>query len=432
MNEKLRALFVEKTEQLATARKIMDAADADSRDLTDDEAKQHDDLMAIVTQINSRIEREQALVEQERQSIPSNSLELPDDTVISGGRLVIEDDPKRGFVNYGDFASSVAQVYLSQDVDPRLRIGAAAPSTFGGEGVGADGGFMIPTEFSTQIWGMSLEEDAFLPLTDNMPIGGNSMTFPSDETTPWGTDGIRAYWEGEANAATATKPKIKPNTMRLKKLTALVPVSDELMADAIGLSAFLAKKSAESIRYKTNDAIMNGDGAGKPLGVVGHAAEISQAKETSQTADTIVAENVVKMFSRNIHPARSYWVINPDSYPQLPLMTIANQPVFTQPGSGIKDAPQGVLLGRPVIMSDTCQTLGDKNDINFIDFGSYRTLTKSGGIETATSMHLYFDASAMAFRAVFRIDGQPILGAVVTPPNSTITRSSHVTLAVRA
>jgi hypothetical protein len=35
----------------------------------------------------------------------------------------------------------------------------------------------------------------------------------------------------------------------------------------------------------------------------------------------------------------------------------------------------------------------------------YRCITKAGGIETAQSLHLYFDADAVAFRCTFRIDG---------------------------
>lgn len=413
-----------RADTLAKARAISDAAEAEARDLTDEENQQFSAYMKTAESVKAAIDQEQALIDAEK------TLQVPDNAVITGGEPVVMKDEQRGFQSFGEYCTAVFRAGTHGEVDQRLIV-AAAPSTYGNEGTGADGGFAMPPQYSRDIWDLSLEEDSLVPLTDNTPIQSNSMVFPSDETTPWGTDGVRAYWEDEAAAATATKPAIKPNTMRLKKLLALIPLTDELLADSSGMPAYVNRKGSESIRYKTNDAIINGSGTGRPKGTRNSGAVVTQAKETSQTADTINATNVVKMFSRNLRPGRAVWLVNPDAFPQLPLMTIGDQPVYTGP-SGLRNAPGGLLLGRPVIMSDLCQTLGDQGDIQFIDFGNYRTITKSGGIQTATSMHLYFDADAVAFRLTFRIDGQNILSAAVTPPNSSVTRSNIVELAARA
>lgn len=50
----------------------------------------------------------------------------------------------------------------------------------------------------------------------------------------------------------------------------------------------------------------------------------------------------------------------------------------------------------------------------------------------ATSMHLYFDADAVAFKATFRVDGQPKLAAAVSPANGSNTMSAFVQLDTRA
>jgi HK97 family phage major capsid protein len=50
-------------------------------------------------------------------------------------------------------------------------------------------GFLVPPQFSQEIFKLSLGEDSLPPLTDNVEISGNSMAFPKDETTPWGTNG---------------------------------------------------------------------------------------------------------------------------------------------------------------------------------------------------------------------------------------------------
>jgi HK97 family phage major capsid protein len=353
------------------------------------------------------------------------------DGIVSGGSPRILEDPKGGFVNLGEFAMAVraAASPHNRHVDPRLAIGAA-PTSMANEGSGSDGGFLIPPAFSNTIYQHSLEGDAMLPMTDNINVEGNSMTFPRDETTPWGSSGVTAYWESEAAQATQTKPVIGTDTLRLRKLFALVPMTDELMSDASALSSYVERKASESIRYKVNDSLVNGTGAGKPMGIANAAALVSQAKEAGQAADTIVAANVAKMYARNLNPGGAVWMINSDAFNQIVVMTIGDQPVYS--GPTITGTPGGSLLGRPVIMSETCKTLGDKGDIYFVDWKGYVSITKAAGIEASTSIHLWFDYDVTAFRAIFRVDGQPWHTAAVTPPNSAVTKSSMITLAARA
>lgn len=354
---------------------------------------------------------------------------------VTGGSPRNDDAEAFGFRSMGEFAMAVKGAYSpGGSVDKRLAIAASAATTYAGESSGSDGGFLVPPQFGTQIYQHSLEGDALLPLTDNIPVERNTISFPSDETTPWGSTGIFAEWLGEGTAATPRKPILKSFEVRLHKLIALVPMSDELLEDATALETYISGKVSAAIRYKANDAIINGTGTGQPLGVANSGVLVSQAKVGSQTADTIVAGNVTGMFGRlpGSSISTSVWVVANDAYNQLPLMTIGDTPVFTPPGSGIKDAPAGSVLGRPVIISPSATTIGDVGDIYLLDLKSYVTATKSGGMQTATSMHLYFDADQTAFRATFRLGGRPWLTSAITPPNSAVTLSPFVTLAARA
>lgn len=428
MNERIRALLQQKGRAVDSARALLDAADADNhRALTDTEEAEFTRLESEIASLTKRVEREQALAEQER---AATAIDIGAG-IITGGHPRVLDDPKRGFASFGEFSMAVAAAGQpgARMIDERLSLMAAAPTTYGNEGSGQDGGFLVPPEFGREVFRHSLEGDALLPLTDNIPVTGNTMSFPRDETTPWGTDGIRAYWENEAGVATQTKPKGDRYDFRLSKLFALVPVTDELMADAASLDSYIGGKMAESIRWKANLSIFQGSGVGQPKGFFGHASQVSVAKEAGQTADTVVAENVAKMFARQLRPDRGVWLINNDVYPQLLLLNKANQMLWTP---DFRLGPGGALFGRPVIMTQLCKTVGDQGDIVFADLSYYRTITKAGGIETATSMHLFFDAGAAAFRATFRIDGQPSISAAVSPANGSNTLSPFVVLDVRA
>lgn len=426
MNKRLQALLQRKAAAVDTMKTIRAAAGEDI--FTAEQTAAFEAAKAQATSLQAAIEQEQAAIEVER---TVSAVQLPDSAVIQVGVDRRTLDASHGFRNLSEFVSAVHNQTVRGQADDRLSIGAAA-TTYGNEGSMADGGFLVPPTFSAQVWQHSLEEDAFLPLCDTQNISGNTMSYPKDETTPWGTDGVRAYWENEAAAATATKPKGEVNTLRLKRLTALIPITDELQADGVAVGSYVSGKAGTSIRWKTNLALFSGNGVGQPDGIFSSSARVDVAKESGQAADTVVAANVAKMFSRQINPRGSVWVINPDVLPQLVVMTIGNQPIWTAPNSGMMDSPMGRLLGLPIISTDVCDTVGDVGDIGLVNFKYQRVIQKAGGIETATSMHIYFDQNMNAYRFTFRVDAKPVLTAAVTPPNSSNTRSPFVFLADRA
>lgn len=434
MNQ-LVALRQKKTDLLASAQMLLDKTDpaaegGEDRDFTGDEQIQYDAILASIDETNARLARMESHMDSMRTAATAPAGN-PAASVVPQVHDLREDDPTGGFNSVGEFALAVRAASIAGGAtDPRLLIGAG-PVTYGNESAGADGGFLVPMDFSTSINSFSLSQDALLPLTDTGDVSGNGLTLPRDETTPWGSNGIRAYWESEGAQAQQSKPTVGQDTYRLHKLMALVPMTDELLADSTALAGYLPGKTGEAIQWKTNDSIINGTGVGQPEGILNASALVTQAKQTGQDADTIVAENILNMFARCLRPGLAEWLINPDVYPQLPLMTIGNQPMFVGP-SGLAGAPLGTLLGRPIRMLENCKTLGGAGDIVLADMKGFKTITKAGGVQTATSMHLWFDYGIQAFRATFRVDGHCWHQAPVTPPNSTLTRSSFVALAERA
>lgn len=372
-------------------------------------------------------------------------------TLPAGSRIETQEngdaDPQRGFRTMGDFLMSVRGAHVvaktgQGSMDRRLAAlyrgepQAAAPSTFGNEGNGADGGFLVPPSYSQIIFQLSLEEQALLPMTDAMPVEGNSMSLPKDETTPWGANGVRAYWQNEAGAGTQTKPVFGRTDFRLKKLLALVPVTEELLADATALGAYFQGAAARSIRWKTDEAICYGNGAGQPLGAFNSPAVITVVKDAGQLTGTLSTTNLANMISRL--PAGSYgnavWMLNNDVLPALFTLTLGNYPIYLPAGSpvgGLQGSPYGTLLGRPIAVTQHAKSFSSQGDVMLADWRQYQSITKAGGIQTATSMHLYFDADATAFRSTFRVDGAPKLAAPISPANGSATMSPFIQLGAR-
>lgn len=354
-----------------------------------------------------------------------------------------EERGRWGFHSFGEFALVCQRAARpGGQIDNRLAVMNAAPTNPAAEG--EDGGYLVPPDFRQEIMGKVMAEDELLPRTDQIPTSGNSITFPKDETTPWqSSGGIQAYWEGEARQYQGSRPVFEQMTVRANKLTALVPVTDELLEDAPALTAYLNRKAPEVMGFKINDAIINGNGAGMPMGILNAPCTVEVAKETSQAANTVLAQNILKMYSRMYAKWRSnaVWLIHQDVEPLLPLLNIparnvdnsqnvGGTAVYVPPG-GLSGIQYATLLGRPIVPMQACPALSAAGDMIFADLKQYCTAIKSTGIRTDTSIHLYFDYGATAFRFTFRVGGQPWWSAAITPKNGSSTLAPFVRLGAR-
>lgn len=351
-----------------------------------------------------------------------------------------------GFTNFGEYAKSVRNAVVNPgQMDPRL-IKNATASTYGTESSGPDGGFAVPPEYRSTIEQLVLGEESILARCDSSPTSSSRVTVTTDESTAWQTSGgVLAYWGSEAGTMNQSKPQLKEISVPLHKLYALVPVTDELLEDAPMLGSFLASKAGAKLDFAVTDAIINGTGVGQPLGILNAACTVSVAKETSQAAATIVAANILKMATRM--PARNYanavWLCNQDTIQMLWQMNLTfkdavgsagiaagtRMPTITLPGENGQTF--STIMGRPVIVTQSCQTLGTVGDIILADLSAYFAPYKAGGIRSDLSMHLWFDQGLQAFRWTFRVGGQPWLGAAITPKNGSNTLSPFVSLATR-
>jgi HK97 family phage major capsid protein len=353
--------------------------------------------------------------------------------VVTGGRDRIEDDPKRGFRNLAEFALSVRSSILNGGTtDQRLRVMGAPTDPL--KAYGDDGGYLVPPGMADEVWtGVWSAENEVTAFLNQIPTQSTTVTLPKVEATPWGSTGVRAYWQAESGQMTATKPNVSGKHIQVQNLYAFVEASDQLLEDAPRLNALLTTESAKAISWKLGDAAVNGDGVGKPVGWFGSGAQVSVAKEGSQTADTINATNVAKMYARMLPSGlgSSFWVVNPDAMPQLLTMTLGNQAIYVPP-SGFQGAPGGFLLGRPVVYSEHAQTVGDQGDIQFCSAAGYYLAVRQSAPMFAQSMHLFFDYGTQAFRWTFRAGGAPVLSAPISPANGSNTKSHFVVLDARA
>lgn len=302
----------------------------------------------------------------------------------------------------------------------------------------SDGGALILPEFNQTIMERVYANDIW-NRTDQYTVSGNNMTFVASSETSRANGsragGLQSYWTEEGGSTTASKPGLRRFSLKLKKLCVVVYLTEELIEDAgPALEQYVSRKVAEEFNFVVGNSVFRGTGAGQPLGIFNAPALLTIAKESGQTAATIVAANIDKMWARRLDQGAYAWYHNKDCGPQLDNLA---QDIGTsglalyRPTNGIAGVAPQTLKGAPRIETEFASTVGTVGDICLADLGQYVTISK-GGINQAISTHVEFLTGQTALRFTMRIDGQPWEASPITPFQGSNTQSAFSVLATRA
>lgn len=347
---------------------------------------------------------------------------------------------KGPFRSLGEQLLAVKDFYSDRGLDKRLTEIRTGPSGLN-EATPSEGGFIVQQDFTAELLKNTYDTNEIPRRCRRIPISGPSNSFSMnivDETSRatgsrWG--GIAVYRKGEGLATTASKPKFARLDMKLEKLFGLCYATDENLQDATQLGAIISQGFQEEMGFALSDEIIRGDGAGKCLGILNAPCLVTIAKETGQAADTVVTENILKMWKcrkgRNL-----VWIYNQELEDQLNTLTLAigtggtEMKLFQEPTGA---NAFGTIKGVPAIPSEVASGAGDVGDIILADLSQYLLIDK-GGIQAAESLHIMFLTDENTFRFIYRVNGQPMAKSKITPYKRTDTNfyvSPFVTLAAR-
>ena len=310
------------------------------------------------------------------------------------------------------------------------------------EGYDPYGGFLTPEGFLPTVLRIDHAPSDIASRCRQVNVSGQLLKVPAFDETSRATGsrrgGTRGYHTAEGAQHTKSNPLLRQVKLEPTKVSVMSFASDEVEEDSVvDMGQLLLDLAREELLFILEDEVINGTGAGQMQGIVNANCLISVAIEAGQAADTIVAENVIKMHARMHRRSRAngVWLYNQNCEPQLYTMAIAvgtgGVPVFLPP-AGLADAPYGRLLGRPAYPSEFIAGLGDANDIMFCDFSMY-LLGMKGGIKTDMSDQLRWDYDQNAYKASVRMDGQPWWNSALTPYKGTgDTQGPFISLAERA
>ena len=308
------------------------------------------------------------------------------------------------------------------------------------QAVGKDGGFLLQGETSYEMMTNGFNNSVVLSRAQNRNLGNSQFVeiIGIKETSRANGSrggGVRVYTDSELAQMTSSKTEFKKTRLEPKRLTGLYYASDEILDNAPMLQGEMSELFTEEFAFKGQDLAVNGSGVGEMLGILNAACLVSQAKESGQTAATIVHDNITKMQSR-FWGRSPVWFANREILPQLRKLAIpvgtggSVVPLYVQaqdPNTGA----DGTLDGFPIFFIEQAAALGTVGDLILADMSRYYVANK-GGVDTASSIHLKFDYNQTAFRFVYFLDGQPRLESAITPYKGSSTVSPFVALATRS
>jgi HK97 family phage major capsid protein len=388
------------------AQSILDLVKAENREMSADETKKFDDLMAEMDQVRGGKALE-------------NRIPVP----------VIDQLDNGGYRSLGEFLYSVADgmVHHEHPFDNRLNELRATQSM----GEGTSGGFMVPTQFLPDLKSVSPQEAIVRPRATIIPPGeppDAEVTIPVLNQTAAENvyGGVEVKWLGEGDTKNQTDFELKQKDLIPHEVAGYIDVTDRLLRNWPACEAVTGKLLKQAVIGAEDMAFLTGNGVGKPHGVIHSGAVISVARAV---ANQIAYSDIRDMLARFKFGGSPIWVASQTIIPQL--MNIVD------PGAAgtliwnmdAKNPMPGTIMGIPLKFNDRSPALGTLGDFCLLDLQYY--LIKDGsGPFVAASPHVHWRENKTCIKIFWNVDGDSWLDEALPLEGSTAnTVSPFITLA---
>ena len=271
----------------------------------------------------------------------------------------------------------------------------------------SEGGYTVPAEFERQLIEALDEENIMRPLVHTI------RTNSGDRKIPLVVSKGEAFWIEEEQEIPESDIGFNQITLSAHKLGRMIRISSELLHDsAFDLANYISRDFARSVGAAEEDAIINGDGSHKPIGLLhdtlGAELGVTAASGTAITADEILD---LQHSLRSGYRRRACWIMNDATVKLLRKLKDANGNYMWQPG--LQYGSPDTLLNQRVLTT-SCMPLpvaGNKA-IMYGDY-NYYWLADREGRSMQRLNELYAKTDQIGFKITERIDGRLILPEAV-------------------
>lgn len=373
-------------EQRATvweqAKALIDAAEAEGRDLSAEEQVSYDRMTADLDSLSERIKRAEDLEAREA-DIRASMAPIEAEGAAPAERGV--SDRLRSFL------AGEERSFHSKWERRDLTKGSATA-----------GGNTVPTSFVSRLLEHLIETATVARISTVVTTdSGENLEWPV--TTAHSTGALIA----EGNAITPeSDPAFAKRTLGAYKYAVLMQVSSELLTDSgVDLEGYLARQAGRAVGNALGADLAVGNGSSKPSGV----AQTSTMGKTgaNSVAGVFTADDLIDLYFSVISPYRDQasaaWLMRDATLGLIRKLKDKEDQYLWQPS--LQLGQPDTLMGKPVYTDPNIAAVAaSAKSVFFGDFSAYVTRL-AGGVRFERSEEFAFNTDLTTFRCIVRGDG---------------------------
>ena len=379
MNSELQELFLKREEKrLEAVRFIDEHADKDGT-LSGEDAQVAERLTEEYEEMTRQIEK---LIERPQTRAIRPQIENYSEFTWSG-----QAKPRRASAEYRNAFKTALKTNFRQVNNSILETGSPP-----------NGGYLVPTEFDSQIV-TTLEEENIMRQICRV------ITTASEHRINFVASKPAASWLGEGDTIDFANETFGQVILDARKLAVAVKVSNELLSDSFyDLEGHLAQEFGNAIARAEEDAFINGDGQNnKPLGLLS-ALSASASSFITTAGASISADDIINLEYSLKRPYRrkAAWLMGDATLAQIRKFKDSTQGYLFQPSFSSEEPNR--LLGYPIYTTPFMPTTASGNvAVLFGDF-SYFAIGERGVRTLNPLRELFALSDQTAFLMIERVD----------------------------
>lgn len=324
-----------------------------------------------------------------------------------------------GYQSLGEFLVAARKHCCGEHFDSRLKVMT--------EGVDSAGGVLVPPRWADEVFHIAFEEGIVRSRAVVLPTKSDNLQIPRFVETTRATSllgGIKFYWlkETEDKGAKAEDPSLGLMKLNAHEGVAAFYVSNALQSDVPAFEKFMKTALGRAVGFYEDAAYIWGIGVGQPLGIMPSDAMIKVTRVAVGKVDITDIGNLAERLFPASHQ-KAVWLIN-----QTVLTEWVNMVAAAANVAAVVDLAKMICLGKPIIVTEKCASLGTEGDIILADFSHYVIGDRELVISASRHVPNYWQRNTTFWKLVIRVDGQPTYQQPMTPYKGAKTVSAFVTL----
>lgn len=335
-----------------------------------------------------------------------------------GGMKDAQDEVRKvlveAFPNVGAYIRAVAKGPANESEQAALRKVDQMTRTITGSTNGGE--FLLPLTQVPEIFSVSNAQPGLFQYARRYNVPGRSLRIPyliqdtgsSTLNRPMAGSIANVTIVGEGDTKPTREPSFQQRLLTMYKYAAITEFGDEILGDDFTgeLPSEVAQAVGGQVINKINEDItIDGSGSSAPLGAF-NSNNTARLAVFRSALNQFTATDAFKMYERHTHGPNSVWMISRRVLAQLFAMQTTNNTMVTWI-SNLRDKPQMLLLGLPVIVTDLLPTLGTTADVALVNPDFYAMGLRQA-LTVESSIHYKFVNDITTYRFVARGGGIPL------------------------